>query len=396
MTRHDEGKLQYGLPRGEDDRKAYASACSQAFAQDLAGIETWHDTAGHENQRVIIRAGKAIGGLVTVPMGQFFGGERLSMMGVAGVAIAPEHRGSGAARALMHGAISDFKQQGFAISTLYGSSTRFYRGLGYERAGGQYKVEASLGTLPRQSSRLTMRPATVHDDSEIQAIYRERAQREHGFLDRGPYLWQRIREPRGKTCHGFVIEGTDCIDGYLYVARAIESHDMTLSVVDWGARTLDAFQRLLKFFSGEFALGKTLVFKTGPAADPLVLALAERHYELQLIEHWMLRVLDVKAAFEGRHYVSQAHGALDLAVEDNELPDNHGNWRFEFEAGRCRVRPGGSGTIRCRATALAPLLTGSSSPHTLALTGQVEGTSEALATLGGLVAAPAPAILDFF
>ena len=67
-----------------------------------------------------------------------------------------------------------------------------------------------------------MRPITGDDDAVVEALYRSRARGVQGYLDRGPYVWGRIREPRDYTSRGYLIEGDDGPEGYAYVHTAPE------------------------------------------------------------------------------------------------------------------------------------------------------------------------------
>ena len=69
----------------------------------------------------------------------------------------------------------------------------------------------------------------------------------------------------------------------------------------------------------------------GGPMDPLLLLMREQDYQVKLLFHWMLRVLDVPAALEARGYPAGVSGTLHLEVEDELFPENRG-----ASCSRCR------------------------------------------------------------
>ncbi|MGB3759997.1 MAG: GNAT family N-acetyltransferase, partial [Rivularia sp. (in: cyanobacteria)] len=74
---------------------------TQCFLSSPGEEESWIKLMGIENLRVIRQNQEVIGGLAVIPMAQWWGGESVAMTGIAGVGIAPEYRGGGAALSLM-------------------------------------------------------------------------------------------------------------------------------------------------------------------------------------------------------------------------------------------------------------------------------------------------------
>src|SRR5690606_17876867 len=93
--------------------------------------------------RALRRRGQVLGGLLLIPMGQFFGCRRVSMTGVAGVSVVPAARGQGVATRLMTAALREMRR-GNALSALYPATMPLYRRVGYELAGARYRVEVPV------------------------------------------------------------------------------------------------------------------------------------------------------------------------------------------------------------------------------------------------------------
>ena len=87
---------------------------------------------------------------------QWWAGRSLSMAGIGGVVVAPEHRGRGAGSLLMQGVLERARARGAMLSALYAATVPVYRALGYELAGVQHKI-----TLPTEAVRSIGRRSTV-------------------------------------------------------------------------------------------------------------------------------------------------------------------------------------------------------------------------------------------
>src|SRR4051812_15579476 len=72
------------------------------------------------------------------------GGRRVPTAGVAGVAVAAEYRGSGLARQVMGHLLSQARERGAVISTLFRTAPALYRSLGFEQVA--VLIEGSLPT----------------------------------------------------------------------------------------------------------------------------------------------------------------------------------------------------------------------------------------------------------
>jgi predicted acetyltransferase len=110
---------------------------------------------------------------------------------------------------------------------------------------------------------------------------------------------------------------------------------------------------------------------------------------------WMLRLLDVVGALEGRGYPSVSEEFV-LSVEDGLFPENHGPWRVVAEGGAVSVeRASGAGRVRpISIGTLSSLYSGFLSARDAVALGLAdEATAPGLARLFG---GPAPWMHDFF
>lgn len=119
------------------------------------------------------------------PYHSWFGGTQVPTAGIAGVAIAPEHRGRGLLRPLMEQVLADARDQGDVVSTLFASDTGIYRSLGYRTVGAMDTIEVPTASLRRFSRRHDLRRATADDVPTIKRLYAAWARRHDGPLTRG-------------------------------------------------------------------------------------------------------------------------------------------------------------------------------------------------------------------
>lgn len=392
--------FQYGCFSGESaEMGALVEILSWSFGFPPADAEPWLRRGGLDNIRVLRRGKAIVACLLLIPMGQFFGGRSVRMAGVAGVATAATARGTGAATVLMRSAVEEMRASGYPISTLYPATRTLYRRVGYEPAGGRFELTVPIGALKAVDRSTEMRAAEPEDEAAIAEAYAAYARDMPGHLDRGDYIWHRIKNPRGESPRGFVLEGEGRgagLDGYVFLyEKKRPTYHYDLRITDIVARTPRAVRRLLSFLADHGTLGETAAWYTGPASR-LVQALPEVGYTLYLQDHWMLRIVDVKAALQARDYVEGIETDLHFQITDDLLPENAGRFVLEVAGGKGRVRRGGRGRIRLDIRGLAALYSGHLTPISLEAAGLMEGARAELSRAGAVFAGPAPWMPDMF
>jgi predicted acetyltransferase len=385
-------------PEGDAELNALAAIESWAFGvASPADTSSWLATAGHENIRVGFRGSKIAGGLLHVPMGQWFGGASVPMVGIAGVAIAPEERGRGAARALMRATLRELRQRNVPLSTLYPATLPLYRAVGYECAGSRFSIRVRPSEIGISERDLPIRPLDESDAERVAALYQSIVKNLDGHLDRGQYIWRRVRAPRNETARGFGIEVDGELEGYIYVRQKSlpGSLHYELVLTDAMAATPRAARRVLGFLADHRSLADAASWYGGPF-DPLLSLLPERGYSMTLADHWMIRIVDVEAALRLRGYPPGLSRELELEIHDELLEENNGRVVLEIGARGAELRRGGDGRLRLDIRGLAPLYSGFASPYALARTGLLSGDDVSLASAAAIFAGPAPAMIDMF
>jgi predicted acetyltransferase len=376
--------------------EAVADAQSYAFAAPRADVPRWLARAGHENVHVWQVGERVAGAAIGIPMGLWLGGRSIRNLGVAGVAVGPEHRGQGYGRELMAALMRRARAEGYAVSTLYASTASLYRKVGFEHAGALFETRLPAAAIEVRAKGGELVRLSAADQPRLAPLAQAVAQ--HGNLDRGPYIWARLFAPGFRETQALGVTFDGALEGYVILrAEAIASPpDQELFITDITATTPRAARRLLSFLAEHRSLVRTVHLPAGPN-DPLLGLLPEPKYVQELVEPWMLRVLDVQATLQGRGYRPMRKLSFGLEVEDAVCPDLAGRYAVTVEDGRATVERGGQGpALRLEVGALGSLCTGFRSASTLARMGVLEGDPAAVAAADQAFADPMPFMREMF
>jgi len=385
-----------GVPSGSAERDALARILAVSFNAPEDRIQANFEVVGNDALRVIRDGARVVGGLKLIDMGQWFGGRSVPMQGIAAVGIEPSWRGKGAGGTLMRSVMAELAAAGAPLSTLYPATVPVYRGAGFELAGSRWLIKLPLRGLPTKSDGPATRTGGPDDFAAMKAAYDLFAARHDGMLDRGDYIWQRARYPRGKTALHHVVGDGDAIEGYTsYTVEETSTGWSELHLTDLIANTPAACQRLLAFFGAHQSMNDTLHVATSPR-HPMLLGQADWRPKAKLMLHWMTRVTNVPAALTARGYPSGLQTELHLDVTDDVVPANAGPCVLRVSGGRATVEPGGQGTLRLDVRGLAALYTGFQTPSDLSLQGLLAGPDEDMARAGAVFAGPDPWMPSIF
>lgn len=393
----------------ESDLPRVSRLLHHAFAgqEDMCG--TWLRDPGFENVRVMGKASaEPAACLVRLPMGQYFGGKSVPMLGIAGVAVAPEARGGGLGLRLMEESIHECAREGWALSALYASTQSLYRQVGFEQAGHRFETQiaahrvADRGGLPKLpgDGDIQSRPLTDADEPEVRACYARFASVFDGLLDRAPYCWQRIRKMRdGTVTKGFGFFADGALEGYLYLhqMRKPETGHHDVLVLDMAYSTPRGGRAAARFLSNFGTVADEIMFFGGPL-HPVLSFLPQQYFKVSKRDYWMVRVVDVKKALEMRGYAPGLRGEATLEIIDRLVPANQGRWTISVADGRAQVRSGGDApSVRLDIRALGPVYSGLWTAKQAALLGLISGDQSALNAAGAIFAGGGtPWMIDMF
>ncbi|MBX3231330.1 MAG: GNAT family N-acetyltransferase [Labilithrix sp.] len=364
-------------------------------------VGEWFAKAGHEHLRVMLRDGDdaMVGSLLEVPMAQYFGGRSVPTMGVAGVAVAPIERGRGVGARMMVEMLRSARDRGFPLSTLYPATVTLYRRAGYERAGARFAIKVD----PRHVEVLR-EPGVVLAEvtgapEELRSLYARAARRTNGFLDRGPYCWDRVVHPRNLTTKTFTITHEGRLEGYVVLAHVMGAYGFPtrVDVRDLAAITPRATRAILRLLVEYRSLADEVKWEGG-VNDVFANLLPERHVTISLIDYFMVRVIDVAAALAARGFPPNATGGFTLELDDRSMPENSGRYGVALAEGRATVTRGGTNGARVATDerGLAALYSGFTPAHVLADAGWLEADEATCALLDAWLAGPTPTMRDAF
>lgn len=350
------------LAFGGDPRAAYTPS-----AELFEGVGAFDD------------AGRLVGKAVTVPYEQWWGGQRVPMCGLAGVAVHPDARGQGVVRQLVTAALEG---QRAPVSVLFPTAPGIYRGLGWEVVGTLDDTEVPLSSLPVSHS--SVRSARPEDLPALQALYDDLGRATNGLLTRtGPAF---RRGPEGLLEHDVVsvVEEDGEVTGYVAYDRGRGYRGgAQLRVWECVASAPSARRALLGSLASWTAVADTLLWR-GATTD-LALELPGRTPAPQTAQPWMLRVLDAEGAVAARGF------AVDVVSEPFTWEGK--GYRLETSAGRGRLVPAaGEGHPVLQPRGLALAFAGVGQGRLVAaglLDRPVGGLAEAFA-------GPPPQVLDYF
>jgi predicted acetyltransferase len=165
-----------------------------------------------------------------------------------------------------------------------------------------------------------------------------------------------------------------------------KSFGFDVIVSDAWATTRRAALRLWSFLASYDTMGSDFKVHFDGPSHPLLSVLPERVYQMELSEHWMVRLTDVKGAIELRGYSRALRGHFEIDIVDDVLPEQSGPIRVEVEGGRARVTPGGAGAARVDVRLLASMYTGFHTPRELVSAGALELPEDVADLMGGIFA----------
>ena len=387
-------------PRGDADFEQYVRVEVESFGDTTQNARRWiARSRAHAIWRLARAGDEVIGGYIVQPAGQLFGGRSVPAHPVAGVVVAPEWRHRGVAGAMMRDLVAISAERGVAVAPLHAATTRLYRRWGWELGDRsvRHRVRSSLlATLSGQGQA-----ARLRDNAAVEALRREVLHRWDGPLDR-PDWWLDVEWPLGEDdpehhTYGWFEDGR--LTG---VTRYEESRDglwIAIRVQELVAATRDAFTGLLGFLGGHEAQAPEITFVHSALRhrSELLFLLPDADKAITTEGHlcWMQRIVDVRAALEGRGWPAHVDARLELEVTDPVRSEPQ-RCVLEVAGGSAHVSPGGGGAVRCGIGMLSSWYSGTLRTHDAVRLGLLEASAEDQATMDSLIGDREAWMPDFF
>lgn len=345
------------LKRGEIPRLREVLTTAFGGGEPEAEYDTtWEKVFEHERLIVTTEADQIVGVggsfsfILSVP------GAEIPAAGLTVVGVLPTHRRKGILSQMMRFQLDDARKHAESVSILWASEEIIYQRFGYGMATSLQRFQVGRGhgifrNDPGPSGRLRLL-----DEEEALKIFPEvyeRVRRETpGMLVRDPdwWKWHRLFDPKndrdgGSPYQRVVWESDGPAEGYALYRTKQRWNDMTglaeaeLGVLELISTTPEAHRELWRYLFG-MDLVDTVTAYFLAVDDPLPqMVLKPRHLQQRIGDAVWLRVVDVKAALEGRAYTGD--GTLAFELTDTFCDWNQGTWTLTVLDGKAGVSRGG-------------------------------------------------------
>lgn len=387
-------QFEYTQNVNPEDIQRLGNIIDQCFIE-LGENESYFNSVGVENLRVIHQGEQVVGGLALISMSQWWGGVNVPMTGIAAVGIACEYRGSGAAIALMQHTVKELYANGVPISVLYPATQRLYRKAGYEQAGSASEWEIPAESIQVREQPLPVKPVVPINLELFHDLYQKQARLNNGYLDRNQFMWERVSKPlEKKPFYAYLIGEADQPQGYIIFSQHADKDGAILRIRDWVVLTTAAAQTFWSFLANHRSQIDKIRWRS--SAIDFIALLPDQTAKIKYMSRWMLRVIDVVKALEKRGYPTKIQTELHLEVEDDLIAENNGKFILSVANGRGEVTKGGKGELQLDIRGLAPLYTNLFTPQQLQISGKLQGTETSLDTASQIFAGSSPWMIDFF
>jgi predicted acetyltransferase len=387
--------FEYRLLAVEDD-DAFQQVVGRTFRFDPGYWEIFQQRIGRENLRAVHDAGRLIGGLGFYRTAQWFGGRTIPCAAVAAVGVAPAARGGGAAAFLMGSLLPELHADGVPLATLYASTQRLYRKVGFEQAGSRTCYHLPMTSIGLRDRDLPVCEVSLDSPESFAELAQRQAQAAGGHLQRTSGLWDRLlTHPDGHQA-GFVIGEVDRPEGYLICRHHVDRGDAgELIVRDMAALTPAAARRVWTLIADHRSTIASVRW-CGPSVEPLLCLTDDCRNVASTTLRWLTRIVDVPQALAARGYPKDVSGEVHLEIHDDLLPANHGRFLLRVDEGQAEVTAGGRGSLVTDIRGLAPLYSGFLPPRTLQSLGLLQGSGPSLRQAALLFSGPEPWMVDYF
>ncbi|MEU4030630.1 GNAT family N-acetyltransferase [Streptomyces anulatus] len=271
----------------------------------------------HADTRVAVRDGRVIGGGLALEVPQFYGGQPVPGVCLAGGCIAPEARGSRLWSTLLEERLRPLKEKGAVLATAWTASTGYGHHMGWAAPTQVYSWNAPTDDLRGigDGSRFDI----VHDaDDQGQEHQQMMAGDWNGPWQRPSWwaTWQQAEHP-GMTHYRFSLPGRTP-GGLLAIAFDRDpAGSRRLIVHDFWAASTEAATAMLGFLGGHHSRIPTVMFqRTALPPVPLLQNHLRRAGAASATSWhpWMLRILDPAEAVRRRGWPEDLDLALPLTL----------------------------------------------------------------------------------
>jgi predicted acetyltransferase len=342
--------------------------------------------------------GRLVGKLNDLHHEQWWSGREIAAADIAGVAVRPEARGRGIARALLRHLLEQARERGAMVSALFPTVAAVYRSAGWTMAGARrgFDIPTALLAGRHRAEHLTVRPADPAELTVVDDLYERIAESRNGLLTRTGRLFAREPDtfPEGIAGLTVVEDDTGPVAAATWGRESGYQADAILRVDDFLATSTDAARALLGVLASWRPVAPTARFigvPSGVAPRELPLEASRPHRT----DWWMFRPIDAPALIANQAWPEPVRVKATFTLVDELAAWNAGTWRLEIADGRASMERAASDCAPAlHIEGLGALVCGTASPAILVESGLAdEGLDDDLAFLA---AVPRPELLNYF
>ena len=331
---------------------------------------------------------------------QWFGGRRMPMSGIFGVATLPEFRGGGVMRDVVTTLMREAYDRGTPLTALYPAVLGPYRSLGYELAGIYHEHQLAIDAIPAGIGDASLvREYMPEDLPGVRDCWSRSVQHATGPLEPTGDAWwvqRTFNAEKDPTLRGVVVPGEGGgIDAFASFVRTATTGDLDvafgLECEPMAADDERGLRSILAYLRGYRGLGRWVRW-TGAPNDPVSLLIPENAVRTEWRYPWMLRILRIDDALRARGWPEGAAAEAVFSVEDPLFPANEGSWRLRVRDGKGEVtrEPAASGTRPLTVGTMSAIFSGYLRAQDAVRLGLMDAADPAAPAFATLFAGPDP------
>lgn len=385
-------------PITEDEVDLFRERLARGFGSDAATDEAararFEELFELERSVAVFDQGELVGTAGAFSLDLTLPGESLAPMGGTTMAtVQPTHRRRGVLTAMMTYHLDEVTERGESLAGLWASEAGIYGRFGYGIATERHLLSVDARTVelrgPPPPGRVRLANAD-QAEKPMREVYERVRPTIPGMLSRSDAWWRHrvMRDDReergGRSSRRYALyEAEGGVEGYATYRQKEDWSDFVSSgqiKVGEVLASTDAAHSALWRYLCNIDLFPRVEYWNAAIDDPLPRKVEDpRRVERRRADSLWLRVLDVPAALEARHY--EFDGALVIEVEDSFRQRTSGTYSLVVDGGVGRCATGGSPDVTMDVGVLGELMLGGGSAPALAAAGRVRGPEESIRTL---------------
>ena len=278
-----------------------------------------------------------------IPWEARFDGRTVRMDGVCGAVTLPEYRRRGGIRRCFEAALPQMYADGALLSYLYPFSSAFYGRFGYAPGCERVLWKLALERVPdwKVSGRYAAVARGNGDVPALRAVDAARQARYNLMTVDGPleYRWTQSINPCAQREYSYLYYGADgAPKGYATWVPAEDAGDRALDVKRFAWADREGLQGLLSLLKA-LSTGRTRALLRLPCDTRLEGLLPEwgpNAFQRAVEPMGMVRAVNAQALL--RLARPRGEGALNIALRDEQIPENDGCFQVRFGEGENDVR----------------------------------------------------------